>query len=108
MKIFIRDITTVQTKTGPRVRFSVTYAQDNGEPVATERGWTIDAGRDLHLPATRTSFGRYYPMVEASDWLLEKVKAGILTVPQVERVLGPQVVGITPDAREVIEGEVEL
>lgn len=110
MRIFVRDLMGIDGKTGPRVRFSVTYAHDNGEPVATERGWTMGIERAVVPPSSRTGFGRYYKIVEPSEWLVEKLVAVLSDLPEVEKLLGPRVEGInvSSSGREVLDVNLEV
>jgi hypothetical protein len=108
MKVYIRDLSSLSTGTGPRVRFSVTTVDDDGEPAITTKGWTIDRSRFIRPPATRGSGGRFYSIGEISDKWVEKLKVALESLPEVQDILGPQVEGVTNAGNEKIEGVFEI
>lgn len=108
MKVYIRDLSSLSTGTGPRIRFSVTIAKDSGEPVLTVKGWTMDRTRFIRPPATRGSGGRFFSIAEVSDEYVEKFKASLEAMPEVQDILGPQVEGVTNAGNEKIEGVFEI
>lgn len=107
MKLFIRDLSSILVRDERRVRFSVTYADDDGEPVATELGWTIDQDRHIRPPANRTFQGRYYPVVEFPQKTYDRIHAAVSDMKFVNEVLGPKVEKIDSHGNEKSEEEAE-
>lgn len=110
MKISINELKGLETKLGPRVQFTVTFAEDDGEPVDTTYGWTMDMSRKIWIPASRTGWGKYYPMHAPSDKLLERLAGGLIAHEQVDRILGPQVEGVYLGSKgeEIIKLELDV
>lgn len=107
MKIFLRDLTSITVRNERRVRFSVTYAEDDGEPVATEIGWTVDANRVIRGPAVRSQWGKYYPVVEMSDKWLQRITVAVEKLKFTAKVLGPRVEEIDMSGNETSDEEIE-
>lgn len=108
MRIYIRNLSAITVRDDRRVRFSVTYAEDDGTPVSTELGWTVDTERHIRVPANRTFQGRYYPIVEPSDDLLRRLGEGLEKIKFVHDTLGPQVEQIDTNGNEHSDEEAEV
>lgn len=103
MKITVHDCKTIDIKertnargvvtpAETRVRFSLTIAEDDGEPWLTMEGWTIARDRTVRPPYSRTAFSsRLTKFVHPSNSCFEEVKAAVLTIPDVQEILGPYV-----------------
>ena len=111
MRRYIRDLQVIEVKDGRRVRFSVTYAEDDGTPVVTEKGWTIDMERVVRPPSTKTRFGKYYKLVDASVDHIERLTKALADMPEVIEILGPVVERdsrVTTEGSEVLNVEREI
>jgi hypothetical protein len=122
MKIFIQklsEITIPEQKETPkrpwrpaeaRVRFSLTLAEDDGEPLLTIDGWTVDRNRVVRPPYTRGKFSTGYVTYQhPSKPFLERITAAVMSVPDVDVILGPPEPGwVAPLGRKKIEGKVEV
>lgn len=108
MRVFLRDLTDVKVSNGTRIRFSVTVADDNEAPIMTIAGWTIDQKRRVQSPASRTHTGRYFRFIDVSDEFTGKLKDALEQMEIVQRILGPNVEGITYEGRQTLEGEAEI
>jgi hypothetical protein len=108
MKIFIRDISSIQVPSGPRVRFSVTFADEDANPLVTMNGWTMDRKRRVQTSAHRAAGGKWYRFDEASPEFLEKIKTALNGMKSVQEILGPEVEGVTWAGNATYDEEAEI
>lgn len=104
MKIFVRDLRDLGEH---RVQFSITLADDNGEPLVTQRGYTIDWDRAIRPPATRTKYGKVLAITDLAPKFEESIKRAVLEMEGVEDVLGqrpekPEPQGKLPGEKRVL------
>ena len=112
MKIFIGDLSALKVASGPRVRFSVTHVDSDGEPVVTYKGWTMDQKRRIAPPAARAHSGGYFRFSDVSEKFADGLRKILTTDPTlsriVESVLGPEAgEGMTYEGNEKFEGSAE-
>jgi hypothetical protein len=96
MKISVKDCSVIKvpTKKAPepetRVRFTVTLAADNGEPLMSIAGFTIDKDRRVRPPSTRIRFsGAPMQFIHLSPFLEQQLQGALETLPDVRSTLGP-------------------
>lgn len=96
MRVSLSDFSVinvaVKTDVGKetRVRFAVTMAADNREPLLTIHGFTVSPDRRIRPPSTRTRFGgKPFQFVTLSPALEQRLQDALERVPDVRDTLGP-------------------
>ncbi len=89
VKLFLRDWSEVITPSGKCVRFSVTIADDTGDPLVTQEGFLLDSRRKVMCPKTRVRFGKMVQFTKVSQKFEIMVREVIAGLPEVLEVLGP-------------------
>jgi hypothetical protein len=90
MKILIDD---VQEIVGPKIRFALTFVDDDGEPLLTYPGWTLNQKREIASPATLTRYGKYHRFSSISPRFEVLLRGAVESFEEVEKVLGPALPG---------------
>ena len=104
MKVSIGDLSEL---VGPMVRFSLTLNSDDGDPLMSYPGWTVNVYRDVLAPATKTSRGFYKRFTDITPAFEKQLLEALETFPEVERVLGPKQERATGKTRKIV-GQKEL
>jgi hypothetical protein len=104
MRCSVGDLTEL---VGPMIRFSLTLVDDDGEPLLSYPGWTLNVYREVNTPATRTSRGFYKRFSETSAPFERQLLAALEGFPEVERVLGPKQERVRSKNRKIV-GQKEL
>lgn len=87
MRVSIGDLREL---TGPMIRFTLTLTSDDGEPLMSYPGWTLNVYRDVSCPATKTARGFYKRFTDISPAFEQLLLEALESFPEVERVLGPK------------------
>lgn len=94
MKITTQNYSVIkggQKKPFTRVRFSIALQDDDGLPLFTWAGWTIDEYRTIREPGARVMFNdRIVSFTHVSKRFQEQLAAAIESRPDVVRILGPR------------------
>jgi hypothetical protein len=74
----------------PRVRFSVSLVDDDGEALWTQQGFTIDPYRVIRVPMQRPRFGfRAMQFTHIHPRFADDLREAVLSIPDVPTLLGP-------------------
>jgi hypothetical protein len=92
---------------GPMVRFTLTLTDDDGDPLMSYPGWTLNVYRDVQAPATKTSRGFYKRFTETSPAFERQLLEALEGFSEVEKVLGPKQERVRSRTRKIV-GEAQL
>ncbi len=109
MNLYIKDWSAVSTPSGPCIRFSVTVADDTGEPLITQSGFMLDNRRKVIPPRTRVKFGRMAQFTVVSPKFETMVREVAGAIQEVQEILGPlPEEDAEREAKKLHVGEVKL
>jgi len=88
MNIYIKNLSKVRISRGDEsVRFSVTFAGDDGEPLLTQQGWLFNRRRRVTPPKTNIN-GTPVQLITISDVLELRLRTALESIPEVREILG--------------------
>ena len=92
---------------GPMIRFSLTLTSDDGEPLMSYPGWTLNVWREVQAPATKTGRGFWKRFTDVSAPFERQLLEALEGFPEVDKVLGPKQQRVQSKTRKIV-GEVKL
>ena len=96
MNIYVKNLSRVRlAKGGESVRFSVTFADEQGDPLLTQQGWLINRRRRITPPKTFIN-GVPVQLTTISSVLENRLRDTLDSILEVREILG-----LPPETSEV-------
>lgn len=87
MRVSIGDLREL---TGPVIRFTLSITDDDGEPLMSYPGWTMNQYREIETPATKTSRGFWKRFTQVTDAFEAQLRTALEDIPETAKILGPK------------------
>lgn len=105
MKLSIGDLREL---TGPKIRFTLNINSENGDPLMSYPGWTLNQFREIESPATKTNRGFWKRFTVVTEEFEEVLLATLESFPETFQILGEKLTRPEKKRARKIKGEREI